>query len=93
VQSLCRQNLAALSPRWRARKLGLHPLRLHCARHTLVTKTLYAGKSVRWVADQLGDSESALTLRVYARALHDEETDLSFAEFGGFKRFYPAPTD
>ena len=29
--------------------------------------------------------------RVYAHAMHEEETDLSFAEFGGSERLYPAP--
>ena len=50
-----------------------------------------AGKSVRWVADQLGHADPALTLRVYAHAMREEETDLSFAEFDGSKRLYPAP--
>ncbi len=45
-----------------------------------------------WVADQLGHSDPALTLRVYAHAMREEETDLSFAEFDGSKRLYPAPT-
>ncbi len=44
------------------------------------------------VGDQLGHSDPALTLRVYAHAMREEETDLSFAEFGGSKRLYPAPT-
>ena len=69
--------------RRRARKLGIRPLRLHCARHTWATQALYAGKSIRWVADQLGHSDPALTLRVYAHAMREEETDLSFADFGG----------
>ncbi len=55
-------------------------------------QALYAGKSIRWVADQLGHSDPALTLRVYAHAMREEETDLSFAEFNGSKRLYPAPT-
>src|SRR5262245_29169246 len=47
-------------------------------------------KSVRWVADQLGHADPALTLRVYAHAMREEETDLSFAEFGGPGRPYTA---
>ena len=78
--------------RRRAQKCWVRPLKLHCARHTWATLALRAGKSVRWVADQLGHSEPALTLRVYAHAMRDEETDLSFAEFGGSERLYPAPT-
>ncbi len=44
------------------------------------------GKSVRWVAAQLGHSNPGLTLRVYAHALREEETDLSFLDFGGARR-------
>jgi hypothetical protein len=43
-------------------------------------------KSVRWVSSQLGHSDPALTLRVYAHALREEETDLSFLDFGDTKR-------
>ena len=53
---------------------------------------LKSGKSIRWVADQLGHADPALTLRVYAHALREEETDLSFADFDGPKRPYTAPT-
>ena len=45
-----------------------------------------SGKSVRRVASQLGHSNPELTLRVYARALREEESDLSFLDFGGTKR-------
>jgi hypothetical protein len=44
---------------------------------------LEAGKSIRRVADVLGHSDPALTLRVYAHAIHEADTDLSFADFGG----------
>ncbi len=77
--------------RRRAQKQGIRPLKLHCARHTWATLALGAGKSVRWVADQLGHSDPALTLRVYAHAMREEEDDLSFADFGGSERLYPAP--
>ena len=46
---------------------------------------------MRWVADQLGHADPALTLRVYAHAMREEEPDLSFAEFGGQQRPYTAP--
>ena len=66
-----------------------------------------SGKSVRWVADQLGHSTPMLTLRTYAHAMREEEADLGFANFvasptsttgrsreagDGAKRLYPAPT-
>ncbi len=69
----------------------IRPLKLHCTRHTWATMALAAGKSVRWVADQLGHADPALTLRVYAHAMPQEEADLSFAEFGGFGPPYTAP--
>jgi len=78
--------------RRRAQRCGIRPLKLHCARHTGATRALRAGKSVRWVADQLGHADPALTLRVYAHAMPEEEADLSFADFDGAKRLYPAPT-
>ncbi len=77
--------------RRRAQKLGVRPLKLHCARHTWATFALHAGRNIRWVADQLGHADPAFTLRVYAHAMRDEETDLSFAEFGEPKRPYTAP--
>ena len=66
-------------------------MKLHCARHTWATFALHAGRNIRWVADQLGHADPALTLRVYAHAMRNEETDLSFAEFGDPKRPYTAP--
>ena len=50
------------------------------------TFALHAGKNVRWVSDQLGHADPAFTLRVYAHALREEETDLSFADFGDPRR-------
>ncbi len=51
-----------------------------------------SGKSVRWVASQLGHANPELTLRVYAHALREEETDLSFLDFDGTKR-HPRGTE
>ena len=68
--------------RRRAQSKGVRPLKLHSTRHTWATFALQAGKSVRWVADQLGHADPALTLRVYAHAIREEEHDLSFADFG-----------
>jgi integrase len=69
--------------RRRARREGIRALKLHATRHTWATLALQAGKSVRWVADQLGHADPALTMRVYAHAMREEEHDLSFADFGG----------
>ena len=69
-----------------AQKKGVRPLRLHDARHTFASLALASGKSVRWVADQLGHSNPELTLRVYAHALREEEQDLGFLDFDGTKR-------
>ena len=46
-----------------------------------------------WVAEQLGHADPSLTLRVYAHAVRESETDLSFVDFGGSKRPYTAPTE
>jgi hypothetical protein len=64
----------------------IHKLRHHDCRHTFASMALASGKSVRWVASQLGHANPELTLRVYAHALREEETDLSFLDFGGTKR-------
>ena len=82
--------------RRRAQKEGVRPLKLHCTRHTWASFALSSGKSVRWVADQMGHSSPMLTLRTYAHAIREEEADLSFADFAlrdGSKRLYAAPTD
>ena len=47
---------------------------------------------MRWVASQLGHANPELTLRVYAHALREEETDLSFLDFGGTRR-HPRGTE
>ena len=80
--------------RRRAQKEGVRPLKLHCTRHTWASMALASGKSVRWVAEQLGHSSPMLTLKTYAHAIREEEMDLSFADFevrDGSERLYPAP--
>ena len=67
--------------RRKAQEQGVRPLRLHDARHTYASLALAAGKSIRWVATQLGHANPELTLRVYAHAMRSEEADLSFADF------------
>jgi hypothetical protein len=78
--------------RRKARKSGVRPLRLHDARHTFASLTIASGMSVRWVATQLGHAKPELTLRVYAHALREEETDLSFLDFGGTRQRAVAQT-
>jgi len=81
--------------RRRAQKHGVRPLKLHTARHTFASLALHAGRSIRWVADQLGHANPELTLRVYAHALPVSEDDLAFADFGApenvAKRRYASP--
>jgi integrase len=80
--------------RRRAQKHGVRPLKLHCTRHTWASMALAAGKSVRWVADQLGHASPMLTLKTYAHAMREEEGDLGFADFASRdspKRPYTAP--
>ncbi len=80
--------------RRRAQKEGVRPLKLHCTRHTWASMALASGKSVRWVADQLGHASPMLTLKTYAHSMQEEETDLSFADFStrsAPKRPYTAP--
>jgi integrase len=82
--------------RRKAQRAGVRPFKLHCTRHSYASLALAAGKSVRWVAEQLGHSNPELTLRTYAHVLRHEETDLSFADFGsssgGAGRQQTAPT-
>jgi len=77
--------------RRRAQKYGVRPFKLHAARHTFASLALAAGRSIRWVGEQLGHANPALTLRVYAHALPVDEQDLAFANFGGPGRPYTAP--
>ena len=61
------------------------------AGHTWASLALESGKSVRWVAEQLGHADPALTLEVYAHVIPNEEPDRSFLDFGGSGRPYTAP--
>jgi len=61
----------------------VRPLTLHSLRHTFATLSLESGKSVKWVAQQLGHRDAAMTLNVYAHALPDEEDDLSYLPGSG----------
>ena len=83
--------------RRQAAKIGVRPLKLHAVRHTYAGLALAAGKSIRWVAAQLGHASTAFTLHTNAHAMPEEEVDLSFADFnastpdGVSRRLYPSP--
>jgi len=57
---------------------NIRTLTMHSLRHTFATLSLEAGRSVKWVSQQLGHRDASLTLNTYAHALPDEETDLAF---------------
>ena len=82
-----------------AQKHGVRPLGLHSARHTFASLALDSGKSIRFVADQLGHGSPAFTLETYAHMLPVEAGDMGFADFGATlpgsngvaKRHYASP--
>jgi len=78
--------------RRRAQGAGVRPFRLHATRHSYATHALRAGKSVAWVAAQLGHANPETTLRVYSHALREEEPDLSFADFST-SRMHPGASE
>jgi integrase len=55
------------------RRAGLPDIRLHDLRHTCATLLLEAGENPRVVADRLGHSDVALTLRLYAHVTENME--------------------
>lgn len=69
--------------RTEAAKHGVRPLTLHSLRHTFATLSLEAGRSVKWVAGQLGHRDAAVTLNTYAHALADDEQDLGYLPVAG----------
>ena len=69
---------------------------MQAGRHSYATRALGSGKSLRWVAQQLGHANPELTLRTYAHVMPEEESDLSFADFSferDAKRLYTAPAE
>jgi hypothetical protein len=78
--------------RRKAQLLGVRPLRLHDARHTFASLALAAGTNIAWVSSQLGHANPEITLRVYTHVIPDEQTDLSFLDFGGTRR-HPGGTE
>ena len=76
--------------RRKAQARGARPLELHSTRHTYASIAVASGKSVKWVADQLGHSTPMLTLRTYAHAIREEEADLAFVDFSAGSGGSPA---
>ena len=64
-------------------KKNIRTLTMHSLRHTFATLSLEAGRSVKWVSQQLGHRDASLTLNTYAHALPDEEYDLSYLPEAG----------
>ena len=56
---------------------------MHSLRHTFATLSLEGGRSIKWVSEQLGHRDAAVTLNTYAHALPDEEKDLSYLPGSG----------
>jgi integrase len=57
---------------------NIRTLTMHSLRHTFATLSLEAGRSVKWVSQQLGHRSASLTFDTYSHALPDEEADLSY---------------
>lgn len=68
--------------RKRARARGVRSLTLHCTRHTWASFAIDAGKSIKWIADQLGHRDVSMTLNTYSHLIPNQEQDLSFLNFG-----------
>ena len=77
--------------RRRVQAPGVRPFKFHAARHAYASLELASGKSICWIADQLGHASPMLTLRTYAHAMKEEEADLSLSNFGSRGRPYTAP--
>jgi hypothetical protein len=55
---------------------------MHSLRHTFATLSLEAGRSVKWVSQQLGHRDASLTLNTYARSLReDHPSDIRVNDF------------
>jgi hypothetical protein len=65
---------------------GIRKLTLHYARRSWATWALQAGKNIKWVADQLGHADPSTTLKHYAHAMPEDDTDLSFLDLNVTKR-------
>ena len=87
------RNVARVWERVRRRAVasGVRKLTLHSARHSWATWALQAGKNIKWVADQLGHADPSTTLKHYAHAMPEDDTDLSFLDLDVTKRHQASP--
>jgi len=76
-------------------RYGVRPLGLHSARHTFASLALDSGRSIRFVAEQLGHNSPPFTLETDAHMLPMEGDRMGFADFrrpsGVTKRHYASP--
>ena len=73
---------------------NIRTLTMHSLRHTFATLSLEAGRSVKWVSQQLGHRSASLTFDTYSHALPDEEADLSYLPIAGdVTRSHPGVTN
>ena len=66
-----------LSDAWRAliRKTGLPLVRFHDLRHSHASQLLAAGVNIKVVAERLGHTDPAVTLRVYSHLMPDAQAE------------------
>ena len=83
--SVCRESVAFTTDMSGTKPLDQRLPRLRSAHQT--SRMNFENRQ----ADQLGHADPALTLRVYAHALPEEDSDLSFADYSVAERLYPAP--
>lgn len=67
--------------RAKAGERGVRPLTFHCTRHTWASVALASGRSIKWIADQLGHRDVSITLNTYAHLMPNQEQDLGFLDF------------
>jgi integrase len=80
----CAQNFSRTWERLRRRflKLGVRPLKFHCARHTFITWALESGKSAKRISTWVGASEEVIQSN-YSHLLPDDDgVDFLGAVFG-----------
>jgi integrase len=62
---------------------GIRALKIKSLRHTFATLSGEAGRSVKWISEQLGHKDASVTLNVYSHAFAATEADLSYLPGSG----------